>query len=1033
MDPKHRISSSHHDSIAPSSMKSISDSKIKSFESGLPPKTTLSRKEQEDLRRKMEEKERQEVFRDFVASFEPANKLGKTFIKGGTFNPGSHEESPQDKGKAYRPAAHSSRFSDSSTPHRTSSHTPIKKEPTTPTTVYNTKTMETIQQQAIKNAASLADNKPKIKSEKEKRKSNLESFKEELKRIQEERDRRHTQKQREKDGKRTRFEPLPVEPMIASELALDSESLHQESRYASDDPGTTNIFLSNLNRSLNELSIMEIFGQFGPLASIKIMYPRTEEEKSRGSNCGFVAYMSRKDAERAIAELDGRELGNLRIRLSWGRAVHIPPQPVYIPPSMRELIQPPPPSGLPFNAQPNTKYSSSKHIDMQKYVNGGIISKYDRTFEKLLEYATVKVVIPQDKPLLCLIHRMIEFVVREGPLFEACIMNKEMNNAQYRFLFENQSSAHLYYRWKLFSVIQGDSVSSWRTEPFKMFTNGSTWIPPPLNQYTQGMPDEAFEKAKQEYDGVSAAIKRGRLSDSQRDHLEDLLRSLTPERPKIGDAMLYCIDHAEAAEEIVDCIAESLSILQTPTHRKIARLYLISDVLHNCSVRVTNASYFRRGFEAHLADIFKNVHDTWKEIDGKLKAEQFKQKIMNIFRAWEGWAIYSSEFLIKLQNIFLGLVKQKPTNHSDNSSDPTDPGAFVGSDEEIDGKPVAVDVDGKPLALVADYDDEEIDGKPILKSRDDDIDGKPLIDNTTHHVRSRFSEEINDTSESSTVKPRFVQTKWETVDPSKLVEQAVTTSKWDLFDEEKSNDEVSHTHTKSKAKESLYEDIGEEEELSRKQSSNTSTASMNMNTSEQSDVQNATNPHTNRINEDIYSNSNSRGDDTKQSTLTSVVIPHSTNSTGGGFALTGDTGESKAANEERRQKLRDIEVKVLKYQDELECGRRDRKHGLSLTEEIEFYRQKLLKKECEHDKQTTSYPTSLISSDNKLLPSYSSNDSKSFSSKSHLNTKATASTSLSTPTTFSSNSSNIVSHTSSSSSRHSQRNKSPNTNWEKST
>ena len=33
--------------------------------------------------------------------------------------------------------------------------------------------------------------------------------------------------------------------------------------------------------------------------------------------------------------------------------------------------------------------------------------------------------------------------------------------------------------------------------------------------------------------------------------------------------MLWAIDHAEAADEIIDCITESLSILQTPTHKKV--------------------------------------------------------------------------------------------------------------------------------------------------------------------------------------------------------------------------------------------------------------------------------------------------------------------------------------------------------------------------------------------------------------------------------------------------------------------------------
>jgi len=36
-----------------------------------------------------------------------------------------------------------------------------------------------------------------------------------------------------------------------------------------------------------------------------------------------------------------------------------------------------------------------------------------------------------------------------------------------------------------------------------------------------------------------------------------------------------------------------------------------------------------------------------------------QQKVMACFRAWEDWAIYSSEYLINLQNLFLGLVANK--------------------------------------------------------------------------------------------------------------------------------------------------------------------------------------------------------------------------------------------------------------------------------------------------------------------------------------------------------------------------------------
>ena len=57
--------------------------------------------------------------------------------------------------------------------------------------------------------------------------------------------------------------------------------------------------------------------------------------------------------------------------------------------------------------------------------------------------------------------------------------------------------------------------------------------------------------------------------DSQRDRLEDMLRELTPDRTRVGTAMVWCLDHAEAAEEVVECIAESLSILQTPLPKKV--------------------------------------------------------------------------------------------------------------------------------------------------------------------------------------------------------------------------------------------------------------------------------------------------------------------------------------------------------------------------------------------------------------------------------------------------------------------------------
>lgn len=51
-------------------------------------------------------------------------------------------------------------------------------------------------------------------------------------------------------------------------------------------------------------------------------------------------------------------------------------------------------------------------------------------------------------------------------------------------------------------------------------------------------------------------------------------------------------------------------------------------------------------------------------------------------------------------------------------------------------------------------------------------------------------------------------------------------------------------------------------------------------------------------------------------------------------------------SEERRTRLRQVEIKVLQYQDELERGLRSAKQGYSVHRQVQHYRHKLLKKVC---------------------------------------------------------------------------------------
>ena len=87
---------------------------------------------------------------------------------------------------------------------------------------------------------------------------------------------------------------------------------------------------------MNEEMLCQVFGKFGPLASVKVMWPRTDEEKARNYNCGFVAYMKREHALEALNQLKGTQLLEFSIQLGWGKPVPLPQNPVYV---HRELIK----------------------------------------------------------------------------------------------------------------------------------------------------------------------------------------------------------------------------------------------------------------------------------------------------------------------------------------------------------------------------------------------------------------------------------------------------------------------------------------------------------------------------------------------------------------------------------------------------------------------------------------------------------------------------------------------------------------------
>ncbi|KAG6877671.1 hypothetical protein C0993_005170 [Termitomyces sp. T159_Od127] len=79
----------------------------------------------------------------------------------------------------------------------------------------------------------------------------------------------------------------------------------------STDPYNTTVFVGGLSPLIAEETLRTFFAPFGDIHYVKVPV---------GKHCGFVQFVRKADAERAIEKMQGFPIGGSRIRLSWGRS-----------------------------------------------------------------------------------------------------------------------------------------------------------------------------------------------------------------------------------------------------------------------------------------------------------------------------------------------------------------------------------------------------------------------------------------------------------------------------------------------------------------------------------------------------------------------------------------------------------------------------------------------------------------------------------------------------------------------------------------
>lgn len=67
-------------------------------------------------------------------------------------------------------------------------------------------------------------------------------------------------------------------------------------------------------------------------------------------------------------------------------------------------------------------------------------------------------------------------------------------------------------------------------------------------------------------------------------------------------------------------------------------------------------------------DIMRHCHAAWAALSSRLQQEGFRARVMRVLQAWADWGIYPQDFLVQLNDVFLGQDKvlalfQPPTKN----------------------------------------------------------------------------------------------------------------------------------------------------------------------------------------------------------------------------------------------------------------------------------------------------------------------------------------------------------------------------------
>ncbi|XP_062229601.1 uncharacterized protein LOC133927248 [Phragmites australis] len=264
---------------------------------------------------------------------------------------------------------------------------------------------------------------------------------------------------------------------------------------------------------------------------------------------------------------------------------------------------------------------------------------------------------PADPELQKRIDKLVEYIAKNGPEFEAMIRDKQHDNLDYAFVFGGEG--HAYYRYMLWLLPR---------PPPAPYPPGSMHMMPPMGPILRGPPMHQaayppfydqhqqfaaahghgeYETAAQSFKGLS-----GPLPTDVAAELQEVLGNLNGTKESIKGAKTWFMQRAPFAPALAEALRERVFALEDP-ERQLHIIFLVNDILFESLQRRTHirdldsvAIAFKFVLGSMLSRIYNNP-------ESKDHNQTCLEKILQF---WGSKEVYDQEAIANLEREMKGGV-----------------------------------------------------------------------------------------------------------------------------------------------------------------------------------------------------------------------------------------------------------------------------------------------------------------------------------------------------------------------------------------